>query len=273
MKKGISFLFYKITLLLALICFSTLSFAGGPEAPPPPSFDGFYFVPGLQGVLIRPSQASLQQFSAAVATGVITNFITKVQSPPWKMNAAVQLGLEWGHVFHFSDPYSGLYFGTNVNFLTGGNWIGTPNVPISVLGAGNVTFPGQVFTFHYQLTQNYVFNVLAKLGYAWEQYLVYLQLGLAAANVTAHVPSVTTVVGGYSASYQWDPGYSGGVGVEVMLTPRMILGLNYLYTRYNSLKIRILGAVYPSGQAYQGWLTNNFQTQRIGIYLKYKFAL
>ena len=271
MKKGISFLFYRIGLLIALFSFCTLSFAGGPEAPPPPSFNGAYLDAGWQAVLIQPVQGYLQAADRNLGGG-LTDDIVKLPKQPWKVNGAgVNLGIGWGHVFG-SDPTAGFYWGINANFMSGGSWRGQPNVAMSTLLVA-IAVPNQVVTFPLQVTENYVFSALMKFGYAWSRYLIYLGLGFSAANVTFDAPVPNNAVSSNAADYQWDPGYTGGVGFEAMLAPRWILGVNYMYTRYNTMMHVLVGSTQPNFNAFWfGWVHAHFQTQRLGVYMEYKFA-
>ena len=279
MKKGISVL-YKVVMLLAAFSICSLSLAqgfdegplslrnGGPEvAPPTMTFNGFSVLAGVQAIGLKLINPWLDQSNAILGGPPYGERVkmTNVDGTVW--GAAARFGLEWGHVFTFNDPYAGLYLGLNVNLLTGKSF----NQRNILVGQNTVPTPlqGVSVFFQTEVTMNSVINGLLKLGYAWGRYLVYFQAGAADANVIFHEHQQIVVD---ASDYKWNQGYAGGVGFEAMLTQKLILGVDYLYTYYRDMVIAALAPTLPAAANVSGWYHTQFQTHRVGLYLEYKFT-
>lgn len=273
MKKGISFLLCKITVLLMLFSFCSISLAGGPDTPPPPNFDGFYIVGGAGAEMLMPTNVSYRQRGTG---GEISRAFIKIASKPkWYGSPFMRVGLEWGHVFQISAPDTGMYVGFNTNFRTGGRW---HNANARFFGLLRAALPVATGYTDVSMNENYLFDGLFKLGYAWHTYLAYFQLGAGAGNLTFDNRSFSSLVAGFQSNpNQWAPAYLAGLGFEALLTPKLIFGVDYMYTRYASISVlAAMDAVGGAGNApvaTQGILHGALQSHRVGVYLKYKLSL
>lgn len=264
MIKKTSF-FKRIVLSLALFSLCSISFAGGVElAPVKPSYDGFSILGGFGGVWMRPVNMYIETIN--LDTGLYLDQTLKLPTGAYEMAPFARAGLEWGHAFN------DFYLGLNVNFLTGVYWSRIFDITTGIHNTGG----GLVSqTSGYEVVrQNYAVNALMKLGYLYQQWLFYFQLGAAASNVTIWQPSLE--LPNATVPYRWVPGGAAGVGFEVVLAPSFILGADYLLTYYGSASHPIDWAVQqpPDGTARDdllGILNTKFFTQRVGVYLKYIF--
>jgi len=257
MKKGFTFL-SRIGLIFSLVSFCAAALAGGMEMPPP-SFDGLSLIAGVNGVALRPSNMSWQ--IAAVATGLPTNM--RLQLPVnGTGNVAARFGVEFGKNIWFSN----FYLGANVNFLTGSSW----NKLFGVTSTNPATRLVQNVAFREELTQNYEVDALLKIGYILDnQYLFFFGAGGAGSNVT--FANHSTVLPNIQSNYKWVPGVVGAAGAEFLVTRKLILGVDYMYARYNSMfhSVQVAGLVTND----LGWIQSSFWTQRVGVYLKYMLNL
>lgn len=273
MKKGISFLVCKITLLVMIFSFCSIALAGGPEVAPPPSYDGFFILGGAGGELIRPVNLSYRQRN--VAGGAISEAFIKVGSRrEWNMAPFMKVGLEWAHVFPTYSPDAGMYLGLNVNFLTGAKW---HDQNARFFGLFNAALGAATGYTDLTIRENYLLDGLFKIGYAWQKYLVFVQLGAGAGDLSFVNRSFSSLVAGFQVDpNKWAPAYLFGLGFEALLNPKLIFGVDYLYTRYTY--ISVLGAMDSVGPgvapaATQGIFNAALQTHRVSVYLKYKLAL
>ena len=74
---------------------------------------------------------------------------------------------------------------------------------------------------------NWLGTVTGRVGYSFGQWLPYVKGGFAAADVTSPLQGAPT--GGFSQGTELG-GWTGGVGLEYQLSPKLSLGLEYLYT-------------------------------------------
>jgi opacity protein-like surface antigen len=79
---------------------------------------------------------------------------------------------------------------------------------------------------------NWLGTVTGKVGYSFGQWLPYLKGGFATADVGS--PLQGAQVGAFSQSTQQLSGWTAGVGLEYQITPKLSLGLEYLYTDFSS---------------------------------------
>lgn len=90
--------------------------------------------------------------------------------------------------------------------------------------------PNDVFTIEVQS----VATVTGRLGYAWDNWLLYAKGGYAGADIKLSVSNPHDghdMVGpsGSGSETNWHNGWTAGVGVEYGLTPNWILGVEYDY--------------------------------------------
>jgi outer membrane immunogenic protein len=74
---------------------------------------------------------------------------------------------------------------------------------------------------------NWLGTVTGRVGYSFGQWLPYVKGGFAAADVGS--PLQGAPIGGFSQGTELG-GWTGGVGLEYQLSPKLSLGLEYLYT-------------------------------------------
>lgn len=75
---------------------------------------------------------------------------------------------------------------------------------------------------------NWLGTVTGKVGYSFGQWLPYLKGGFAAADVGSSLQGAP--IGAFSQTTQSLSGWTAGVGLEYQITPKLSLGLEYLYT-------------------------------------------
>jgi outer membrane immunogenic protein len=75
---------------------------------------------------------------------------------------------------------------------------------------------------------NWTSSVTGKLGYSFGQWLPYLKGGFAAADVGS--PAQSPATPGFTQGATERNGWTAGVGLQYQLTPKLSLGLEYLYT-------------------------------------------
>jgi outer membrane immunogenic protein len=74
---------------------------------------------------------------------------------------------------------------------------------------------------------NWLGTVTGHVGYSFGQWLPYLKAGFAAADVGSPLQGAPT--GGFSQGTELG-GWTGGIGLEYQISPKLSLGLEYLYT-------------------------------------------
>jgi opacity protein-like surface antigen len=87
---------------------------------------------------------------------------------------------------------------------------------------------------------NWLGTVTGHVGYSFGQWLPYVKAGFAAAEVTSPLQGAPT--GAFSQGTELG-GWTGGVGLEYQISPKLSLGLEYLYTDLSA------GAGGPNGGA------------------------
>jgi outer membrane immunogenic protein len=85
---------------------------------------------------------------------------------------------------------------------------------------------------------NWLGTVTGRVGYSFGQWLPYVKGGFAAADVGS--PLQGAPIGGFSQGTELG-GWTGGIGLEYQISPKLSLGLEYLYTDLSS------GLVGPPG--------------------------
>jgi opacity protein-like surface antigen len=81
-------------------------------------------------------------------------------------------------------------------------------------------------------SMNWLGTVTGKVGYSFGQWLPYLKGGFATADVGS--PLQTAPVGTFTQGTQQLTGWTAGVGLEYQITPKLSLGLEYLYTDFGN---------------------------------------
>jgi outer membrane immunogenic protein len=74
---------------------------------------------------------------------------------------------------------------------------------------------------------NWLGTVTGRVGYSFGQWLPYVKGGFAAADVGS--PLQGAPIGGFSQGTELG-GWTGGIGLEYQISPKLSLGLEYLYT-------------------------------------------
>jgi opacity protein-like surface antigen len=109
---------------------------------------------------------------------------------------------------------------------------------------GKFTSPYLPGTGAWTPNMNWLGTVTGHVGYSFGQWLPYVKAGFAAADVASPLQGAPT--GGFSQGTEVG-GWTGGVGLEYQISPKLSLGLEYLYT---DLSAGIGGA--PGGPALTG---------------------
>jgi outer membrane immunogenic protein len=79
---------------------------------------------------------------------------------------------------------------------------------------------------------NWLGTVTGKIGYSFGQWLPYAKAGFATADVGSPLQGASQL-GAFSQSTQLS-GWTAGVGLEYQITPKLSLGLEYLYTDFGN---------------------------------------
>ncbi|RUR08848.1 outer membrane protein [Legionella sp. km772] len=115
----------------------------------------------------------------------------------------------------------------------------------------------------YAATNNWHSAVLARLGYAWNNFMFYGVGGVALANINFAANFIESSSGGvvYPAAYGNDNevmvGGTGGLGLAYALSPNLNIGVEARYTNYGSQKFNLATVpIYPAAG-----LINNFYYQ------------
>jgi outer membrane immunogenic protein len=87
---------------------------------------------------------------------------------------------------------------------------------------------------------NSVATVVGRLGYAWDNWLLYAKGGYAGADVEFSVSDVVGITGSGSET-TWHNGWTVGAGLEYGLTPNWILGVEYDYIDLQSKSYNVAG--------------------------------
>lgn len=106
------------------------------------------------------------------------------------------------------------------------------DVANTVFGAGDDVFTTKI---------NSVATIVGRVGYAWDNWLVYGKGGYAGANVNFGV-SDTVGVAGSGSETNWHNGWTLGAGVEYGFTRNWILGLEYNYIGLQTKSHNVAGA-------------------------------
>lgn len=91
------------------------------------------------------------------------------------------------------------------------------------------TQPSSLIVSERHLTTNGIATVVAKAGYAWDQWLVYGKAGWADLKVSTH--TFTPATSNSSDTSGWVSGYTLGAGFDYMVLRNVILGADFNYYR------------------------------------------
>lgn len=80
---------------------------------------------------------------------------------------------------------------------------------------------------------NWLGTVTGKVGYSFGKWLPYVKGGFASAEVGSPLQGATQV-GSFTQGTQQLNGWTAGVGLEYQITPKLSLGLEYLYTDFSN---------------------------------------
>ncbi len=153
------------------------------------------------------------------------------------------VGAAWGGV-DYTKSFPGFpafteNFGHDVSDVIGGGHIGIQHqmgqwvlgAEMALSGIGmdsKITYALQPPAFE-RADVNWLLAITGKIGYTWDpKWLVYMKVGYASANVTAHLfrPDNGVVeIGGTEREHGW----TIGVGLDYRLTEHVALGLEYNY--------------------------------------------
>jgi outer membrane immunogenic protein len=109
---------------------------------------------------------------------------------------------------------------------------------------GKFTSPNLPGAAAWTPNMNWLGTVTGHVGYSFGQWLPYVKVGFAAADVAS--PLQGAPLGGFTQGTELG-GWTGGIGLEYQISPKLSLGLEYLYT---DLSAGIGGA--PGGTALTG---------------------
>ena len=85
----------------------------------------------------------------------------------------------------------------------------------------------------------------ARVGYAWNNVLLYAKGGYAAGEVKVAVVDAAGVNQGAGAASSWRSGWTVGGGVEYGFTPNWTAGIEYNYVRLNGTAYELAGTAAP----------------------------
>jgi outer membrane immunogenic protein len=166
-----------------------------------------------------------------------------VESMPWSgIYLGGQVGYAWSRGgYTVNQALGSEAFSFNPTSVIGGGHLGAQhqwgNLVLGVEGTYSglsldqtqlATLAGVVGSERH-LKTNGIATVVAKVGYAWDQWLVYGKGGWADLNVSTH--TFTPATGVNSNTSGWVGGYTLGAGIDYMLLRNVILGADFNYYR------------------------------------------
>jgi len=179
--------------------------------------------------------------------------------------------------------HAGGGFGSNDNsaFLGGGqigyNWQFAPNWIIGIEAdisatdfskSETILAPGSTLTVDSSL--NWVASVRGRLGYTFDNFMVYFTGGGAWADLEGNATLAVAGVGTQTASASADAsGWVLGGGFEWMFAPNWTFGVEYLHYDFDEISGTVTG---PGGTASFDFDTNNGSVDVVRARLNYKFG-
>jgi outer membrane immunogenic protein len=204
MKK----LLFGIAAIAALVGTPALAADLALKAPPPPpawNWTGFYG--GIEGG--AGWGTSRQTDTSGVTSGDYS-----------------QSGGLIGGTFGYNWQMNHLVFGLEADL----SWTGIDG---SVSVPGKCTAGGGTMCF---TNMQWLNTDRARLGFAWDRYLVYVTGGLAGASINDGQLSCSTPIAGASCGTQTEWGGTIGGGLEAYLAPKWSVKLEYLYADFGTIK-------------------------------------
>jgi outer membrane immunogenic protein len=133
----------------------------------------------------------------------------------------------------FSSPTTPLNGNFGYNFQSGNLVFGLEGSLAAANFDGRFTAPylPAMTSAAWSPNMNWLGTVTGKVGYSFGQWLPYLKGGFAAADVGSPLQGAT---GAFSQTSQPLTGWTAGAGLEYQITPKLSLGLEYLYTDFGN---------------------------------------
>ena len=134
----------------------------------------------------------------------------------------------------FSSPATPLNGNFGYNFQSGNFVFGLEGSLAAANFDGRFTAPylPAMTSAAWSPNMNWLGTVTGKVGYSFGQWLPYLKGGFATADVGS--PLQAASVGAFSQTTQPLTGWTAGAGLEYQITPKLSLGLEYLYTDFGN---------------------------------------
>jgi outer membrane immunogenic protein len=108
----------------------------------------------------------------------------------------------------------------------------------TVFGNPLVGAPDDVFTTKI----NSIGTVTGRVGYAWNNWLLYAKGGYAGANVEFSVSDTNGFNQGSGSETTWRSGWTAGTGLEYGITPNWIIGIEYDYINLGTASYDVGGS-------------------------------
>jgi len=191
------------------------SFAPAPPQPQKPDWAGFY---------LRNNASAGSSDSAAWTTVTPSMGFAPPIAPAMPVNSNLGYNFQSGNIVFGLEGslsaanFDGRFTAPYLPALTAGAW--TPNM-------------------------NWLGTVTGKVGYSFGQWMPYLKGGFATAEVGS--PAQGALVGAFTQGTQQLTGWTAGAGLEYQVTPKLSLGLEYLYADFGSGGAATLGGAPISG--------------------------
>jgi outer membrane immunogenic protein len=91
-----------------------------------------------------------------------------------------------------------------------------------------------------------LFLATARVGHAWNNWLIYAKGGYAGGDVRVSVSDVVGINQGSGSASSWRSGWTVGAGVEYGITPNWTVAGEYNYVRLQSGSYQLAGAAAPA---------------------------
>ncbi len=88
---------------------------------------------------------------------------------------------------------------------------------------------------------NGIATVVGRIGYAWNNWLIYAKGGYAGANVKLGVSDTVAPNKGSGSATNWHSGWTVGGGIELGLSPHWIVGIDYSYMDLQTINDNVAG--------------------------------